>query len=264
LLKKLHGLLKYLTNISKYLINLKNLKSNWGQLLLLLIPIILTVPPLLKYISESTFRIFVVVILFIISWSHNINNLVNCEDIKNETEKLDRDVEYLTSTLESVPEKVVKTVFNYLGFSYNERITIYRFENDSFVPVGRYSVNNNIKKSGRSSYPNNEGFIGKTWDNGSVHIEGLPDPSKAKRGYLTQVTSECNIEQDTIENISMKSRSYYCRNLLENNDPIAVIVFESLSEKLPVLISDIDKLIEGPFGQLLVNVIKTNLPLARE
>lgn len=62
----------------------------------------------------------------------------------------------------------------------------------------------------------------------------------------------------------MKSRAYYCRNLLENGEPIAVIVFESLSEQLPALVSDIDKLIEGSFGQLLVNVIKTNLPLARE
>ncbi|MBN3553317.1 hypothetical protein JYA63_03500 [Fictibacillus nanhaiensis] len=117
---KIKRVYENLTKIIVYLFNIKNLRSNWGQLLLLLIPIILTIPPLLATISDSVFGIVGVVVLFIMGWSHNLNNIMNCEEYKNDAEKLDRDVEHLISTLESVPEKVVKAFYNKLDFTYNE------------------------------------------------------------------------------------------------------------------------------------------------
>jgi hypothetical protein len=218
----------------------------------------------LQYISERSYLILAVLILFVFGWSHNLNNLANANKFKTNAETLDMQREYLTSMLESVPEKVVKTIFMELDFTYNERITIYRFENELFVPVGRYSINPTIKKYGRNNYPNSEGFIGKTWNNGHIHIEDLPDPTRAKRSYVTQVVSLCDISESILDKLSMKSRAYYCRNLLENSEPIAVVVFESLSPNLPKSPTEIDKLIESSLGQLLVNVIKTNLPLAKE
>jgi hypothetical protein len=248
----------------KYLLNTKNLKSNWGQIILLLIPIILTIPPLLKFISERWYLIISVLVIFIVGWLHVINNLADQQALKDEKNTLSADKEHLINTLESVPEKVIKSVFNYLNFSYTERITIYRFNETCFVPVGRYSLNIDFKKYGRREYSKDQGFIGKTWKNGAIHINALPDPDKSKKGYLNKVMAECNIEQRTVEALSMKSRTYYCRNLLSNEEPVAVIVFESIEASLPALIEDIEKLLEGALGQLLVNVIRTNLPLGRE
>lgn len=243
---------------------MKNLKTSWGQLLLLLIPIILTIPPLLDFISEHVILIIITIIIFIISWIHTVNNSVDFHALRVEANNLSENNEHLINNLESVPVKVVKSVFNHLNFKYSERITIYRFDENCFVPVGRYSINPEFKNYGRKSYPKDQGFIGYTWKNGAVHFDGLPDPVKSKKRYIKDIIAKCNMEEDIIEALSMKSRAYYCRNLLYNHEPIAVIVFESIEDNLPVSTKDIDLLLEGVFGQLLVSVIRINLPLGRE
>jgi len=256
-------LLQFFKRIAAYILRWENMVNNWGQYLLYLIPILLTIPPITRLLSSIYFVILVIIVSLVAS-AHATDRLSKYKSLEEEKNKLSAEREHLSMDLEGIPIKVIKSIYNYLNFSYKDRITIYRFNDLYFVPVGRFSINQNLRKYGRKQYPKDQGFIGKSWNEGAFFIEDLPDPERARQKYLSRVTSECNIDLNTLESIGMKSRAYYCKNLLYNGDPIAVIVFESTDSKLPASKEQIDTLLDGPIGDLLVEVIKLNLPLGRE
>ena len=66
-----------------------------------------------------------------------------------------------------------------------------------------------------------------------------------------------------IKEIRMKSRSYYCENITSEMKPIAVIVFETKSEKFPVELAKIKEILESPIGKILKDSIEKNLPVGR-
>lgn len=221
-------------------------------------------PLLPEFIAKSWKNVAFFIIFMIICV---IVSLKVPEDLLKKTkeiEKMEHKINSLTLFLQSTPERVIYSIFNYLDFGYNERITVYRYADSHFVPVGRYAKNTEFKKGGRKRYPHSEGFIGIAWRSGHCTIEGLPDPEKQYKTYIKEVTTKCNIVESTISEMQMKSRSYYCLNLDSlHGDPIAVIVFESTDAKLPKKTEEIKHLLDSSFGHLIVDVINMNLPPGR-
>lgn len=186
----------------------------------------------------------------------------NKEEIIRDNYFLKERISHVSNTLESMPIDFIKILYQYWEFKYQDRITIYRYEKDNFVQVGRHSINVELRRNGRSKYPKDEGFISKAWENGTFYIENLPDYNKEPDKYLDETVKVQKINKGTIRKISMKSRSYYCKNLTnQKNDPIAVIVIESKLPELPVCSEKMEEDLEGVLGQYLVKSIEMNLPI---
>lgn len=257
---------RHVLELIKFLFKIKNLKYYIGNILIVIIPILLILwPNLISFITYNliTTGVFILALIICVIFSlHMSQDLMS--KIENVRE-LEHKISNLTAFLETTPERVIKSIFNYLEFGYEERITVYRYADSHFIPIGRYAKNIEYKKGGRDKYPYNEGFIGIAWQTGELIIENLPDPNKQFKGYIKQVQSKCTIDEKTVEEMRMKSRSYYCLNL-ENlsRDAIAVIVFESTNSELPKRTSEIKHLLNSSFGLLIVEIINMNLPGRRD
>ncbi len=70
-----------------------------------------------------------------------------------------------------------------LGFTDNERISVYRCQDDTFVMLARFSLSPKWTEPGRTAYPANEGLIARAWVNGSACQDDLPDPATKKAEY---------------------------------------------------------------------------------
>ncbi|KQX69214.1 hypothetical protein [Paenibacillus sp. Root444D2] len=254
LFRRITGALGYLLNFKK------NIRDTWGQLLTLLIPLALSIPYFQGIIVSKLYYLVPAIAVFLIGYIHSVSKQATISDLTEEHEDAIEQRDSLRNELEAIPERIIKSLFYLFNFTYSERITIYRFNESEFVPVGRYARNAEFKKNGRQSYPKHEGFIGLAWINGDSISSELPDPNRAKQGYVNMVKNQCSIDDMTISNMQMKSRSYYCKNL-DNSDgePVAVIVFESINPQLPTDVEEIKKILNGSIGQLLTNTIRVNL-----
>lgn len=257
--------LNRIKSIITFLLNLKNIKYYFSQIIIILVPILFVIfPNWASYVKNNwlTITSFIAFMSLCVYFSVD-TSLKLVEKIETIREIEHKNIS-LTTFLQTTPERVIKSIFNYLDFGYTERISVYRYEDSHFIRIGRYSKNAEYKKSGRERYPFDEGFIGLAWQQGEYFKDELPDPNRKLKGYINEVQGICNIEEETIINMRMKSRSYFCINLDDlSGDPIAVIVFESTNEKLPIEISEIKHLLESSFGHLIVEVINMSIPPGR-
>jgi hypothetical protein len=118
-----------------------------------------------------------------------------------------------------------------IGLKNEDRITVYKNSQDSFVTIGRYSPNPKYQSFHRKSIPITEGFIAKALEREEVFIDSLPECSKPKqiKNYHSAVSCLCDITEDALSSLNMKSRTYYCKAL---TDPTgmnrkAIVVIES-------------------------------------
>lgn len=238
----------------------KNLKEYWSQIPVILIPTSLSMFSDFNKWVIARWWVWLPTLLFIIFCIiHIFSKNESRNKLKLEVDKLKENENVLVSTLESIPDRIITSTFNFLNFGYSERITLYRYENSQFVTVSRYAKNPNYKKGGRKSYTYSEGFISNSWNSGEFIIDNLPDPKRKSREYISTVRKHCNISEQTIKEIRMKSRCYYCRNLdSPNGDPIAVIVFESTEPQFPVSTHEIDKLLTSSIGNLISSIVSIN------
>jgi hypothetical protein len=110
------------------------------------------------------------------------------------------------------------------------RVSVYKFENDAFKLLGRYSNNPIYSKKGRDSYPSNEGFIALGWANEVFEIYNIPAWSKTGTEYKSAIKELCNISDKTLKSLKMKSCSFFIYRL-DNEDsrpPLGIVVVEQL------------------------------------
>ena len=243
---------------------LKNWKNNWGSLFIIIIPVLFTFPLFQDFINRHWLIPTIGVSLILFGWIQSNYHIENTDNLYLEIDLLNERNNHLTNTLEGIPIEIVRQLYNHWKFGYSDRISIYRYEGENFVQVGRYSKNIALRKDGRRKYPTNEGFIGKALHNGEFHIDRLPDYDEEPDKYINDVIKKAKINKGTIRNISMKSRSFFCKNLTNQvGDPIAVVVIESLKGELPVSRNKLKEDLEGTLGQVLVTVIELNLPIGK-
>lgn len=257
--------IRKIKSIFLFILNIKNFRYYIGNILIVIIPTLFVIyPDLARFISYNWITITIFVLVMVLSVIFSLNTSYELVEKVGTIHELKHKNSNITSFLQTTPERVIKSIFNYLKFSYNERITVYTYSNSYFTSIGRYAKNPVYKKGGRKKYPYSEGFIGLAWQKGEFKIENLSDPIKKARGYINDVRGICNIEETTINDMNMKSRSYYCINLdNRNGDPIAVIVFESTDEVLPINIDEIKYLLKSSFGHLIVDMINMSNPNRR-
>lgn len=126
----------------------------------------------------------------------------------------------------------IKLIVKNLGFTHQERISVYKVYNDGFKLIGRSSINPNLMEKGRSKYPITDGFIGKGWAEGEYFINNLPDPNARNGNTYYQAVNRINpIERSVVDNMNMKSRTYFVYRINGfDSTPKAILVFESERE----------------------------------
>ncbi|MGR6896977.1 hypothetical protein [Rummeliibacillus sp. BSL5] len=251
-------------------LSFKNWKTEWGNLFLLLIPIGLAIPKFNKLIVGKWYWLLLTIIIFCVCWIQSNYSKEKMSSLKLSNSKLNSQldsikntVESLNNTIEATPEMIIKYINFSLELTYQDRISIYRYNiaNELFIPIGRYSKNPVYTKKGRDTYSKDNGYISKAWMNGTFYVDKIPSFERTPKRYLDYVTKQTGMERSILENISMKSRCYFCKNLTHNDRAIAVIVIETTNEKLNHDELHLSEFLEGPFGQLLVESIENNLPL---
>lgn len=127
----------------------------------------------------------------------------------------------------------LRVIFKQFVGQPKTRVSIYKFEDNHFKLIGRYSKTPNFNTKGREKYNSTEGFIATGWDNGEHAEYGLPLYEQGSAEYIKQITAKCNIPKRTIKRMNMKSSSFYVKTV-ENEEGdsrvhLGIIVFEKIS-----------------------------------
>lgn len=161
-------------------------------------------------------------------------------DLKNDNIKISNEKSNLENEIESLLIDTKEIFDSYLGFmskslqlDHNHRVSVYKHSIDKFMIIGRYSDNPKFKKINRNQYPENEGFISIAWEKGEFMVDDLPDPQKESEKYLEQIKSMCDISDEVLSRIKMKSQSFYIKTLYghDSMQPKAVLVIEGIGQK---------------------------------
>jgi hypothetical protein len=120
-------------------------------------------------------------------------------------------------------------LYEALGFTDDERISVYKHDGRAFVVLGRYTKHPEYRQRGRPFYADDEGCIGQAWRHDEAFVDDLPDPEEAPGAYFDRLAREYGIARRTAAGLRMKSRSYAAFAL---DDPagfqrIGIIVLES-------------------------------------
>ncbi len=119
------------------------------------------------------------------------------------------------------------------GHLSNERVSLFRWEGDHFILVGRRSPRPAFDRSpGRESYPASEGCLGRAWDDGTAEEQSLPDPGlddTPRRRWLQTQSRRWAVPETTAAGFTMRSQSYAAFRVesLDRQRSLGVIVFES-------------------------------------
>lgn len=111
--------------------------------------------------------------------------------------------------------------------SDNSRISLYIHDEacSSFVPCGRYSTNPELRKPGRTSYPDDQGCIARGWQLGWYFDSSFPNHPYSHCKYCL---TNYKIPEEIHKNIKMLSRLIAVKRIDDlGSNPLAVIVVES-------------------------------------
>jgi hypothetical protein len=209
---------------------------------------------------------FICVIAAIVFGLWGLNHSQNIKHLeKDNHEKGNKIIDLETALTDSIRE--MNDLFNSyltlmvknLNFGHTERISVYKVFENQFVLIGRASDNPILIPMRRNSYPINEGFIGKGWAEGEYFIDNLPDPALRNGDtYYNQVNAIRPIGRPIVDNIRMKSRTYFIYRINGyNGQPIAVLVIESLNQNGFVKDDIVGKL-DGVKQPLIMFIEKNN------
>jgi hypothetical protein len=241
------------------------LKESWATVIVILFPILVGIDAIKDFLDKDFLRWLIGILLFLGANWKAMKNFHSKKELMDTISSLENTNSMLISNLESVPVDMIKILAQYFKLGNNVRVTLYRVrENDTFIPVARYSESPIYRKFGRREYSVDSGYIGQCWLEGEVVKEKLPDYEKNSTRYIEQACRG-GLKEEEVKALQMKSRSFYCKRLHFNGDaPIAVIVIESMDTTLPTNLNDIKKFLEGPFGKVLIDTVQKNTPIGQE
>lgn len=225
-----------------------------------------------------------IIYLILYYFNYRIKNKKNkkIKDLEQELIKIHQDLDSKIQELEKVKKayndafefELIK-IYDKLGFGNCERISIYKVERNNCKVVSRHSVRPQFRSYNKDKiYPLNKGFIGKAWEDNSneFFITNLPNYKENPNKYITKCIKLCDIDEDTIKQLSMKCRSYYCKVLRNSDetDNIAIIVFESLNKNrftkgdIDSILKEENKSLATFIQNIVFEVRKSNTDLSKE
>ena len=151
--------------------------------------------------------------------------------IKKQKEKL-TNYKLLRQNIDLIFKEHLKSIAKSLGFSHNERISLYIIDEDKFVRCARFSQNPKYSQPGRATYPLNEGVIGEAWNNGFEFFARFPDAQKNKNAYIEKTNNKYRISRDDVASFSMFPRlilGYRISNH-DKSEHNAIIIVESTNK----------------------------------
>lgn len=163
--------------------------------------------------------------------------------LKEEKGKIELKVQSLENQISKINNNSIDLVETYLAnlsdkikLGCDGRITLYKFINNEFYILGRFSENPELKKRSRVSYKQ-EGLIFKAWKEGKFFItKGIPSPTTVRGAFNQKYYKALNkiapIDKNTVISMSMKSRSFYLKALKDSTKTknTSIIVIENLQE----------------------------------
>lgn len=210
-----------------------------------------------KIHSNTLGGIFLILIIFSCIWHivKQVSNSKTIEKIENDknnkidlliTEKksLDIKIQHLENQISKINNNSIEIVEIHLAYLFekmklgsNERISLYKLIKDEFYVLGRYSSNPELRKRSRSFYKK-EGLIFKAWQEIKFFKNtGIPvaegKRTKFRNNYYKIINSLAQIEEETVWNMKMKSRSFYIKAFkdLMSLEQTSIIVIESKDDK---------------------------------
>lgn len=255
---------KFLKIGKKFIIFAKGIKQKPSSVLLLLLTIILSLPDFQSWTESNHFLYitFLVVLSTVFLWDiYGQGDII--DKLEQKKEGLQQKNEIMMQSLDSLPTDFLELVFKELSFNKADRISLYTHRNDRFVIAARHAKIKSLRTKGRDSYPENEGYIGKAWNDIKNNEDyffkcDLPDFKADEKEYIKKVASETSLSEDKIKAISMHSRCYYVKVIRKYSEPIGVIVLESLNSRFTLNKKDITKILNGMSGQHLTALIDVN------
>lgn len=130
----------------------------------------------------------------------------------------------------SIFSSYLKTIFDDLKMTAEERVSLYKLDLDKFTCIGRYSDNEIYREKTHRLYPKNQGCIGQAWRTGAHEISNSPSFAEDEEGWYKYHCQTYDFSRSELLNIKMKSSSFQGIRLKDsqNDETIAVIVFESI------------------------------------
>ncbi|UJH92721.1 hypothetical protein LZ575_09825 [Antarcticibacterium sp. 1MA-6-2] len=115
---------------------------------------------------------------------------------------------------------------------------MYKFQNDKFYIIGRYSSNPVLKDIRRTNYDSDQGLIAKAWQKGEFFLNsGVPDyghKARTKKNVHDFFNRISKIDKEVLEEMTMKSKSFYLKAFMDSKgfQRTSIIVIESEKIKL--------------------------------
>lgn len=185
----------------------------------------------------------------------------NQDDLNLKIQQLESQLSKINSNSIEMVEINLAYLYEKMKLNNNARITLYKFINDEFFILGRYSGNLELKKRGRNSYKK-EGLIFKAWQEGVFFkVQGIPMPDskrqKFRKGYYKVLNDIARIDEETVWNMKMKSRSFYLKTFrdISGLENASIIVIESLEENA-FQENDINSVLNGDEQKRLVTFVE--------
>lgn len=145
-----------------------------------------------------------------------------------------------------------------------DRVSIYYEDKGDLYILARYSKNPKLTKIHKQKFPLDKGIISKAWEDGFCEYT-LPEYEENQSEYMGKCCNEFGYNEDEIKNLTMKSSSYYAKAIIDADDHIGIIVFESYntsiideSEK-----DSVSKFLESS-SSLLANLIRNAREFERQ
>jgi hypothetical protein len=169
-------------------------------------------------------------IAIVVSAKRNLHNRTVQAEIDKNT-KLEGAIQLYKKEYYDLCSNNILHLFNSFYTSGGERISIYKHQGDHFTLLGRYAKNHAHNKNKGYEYKENEGLIGRGWNEGEVLVTGAPKWVNKGTEYKKFMKERCQITDKRLNAINMHSRSIYVKTLDDPNtaaSPDGIIVFESL------------------------------------
>ncbi len=140
----------------------------------------------------------------------------------------------------------------------NGRVSLYKHDGNSFMLLGRAVDNPVYNKRGLEIYSDTEGFIAKGWQQGTFEVHGIPKwTGKIGTEYRNFMKEKCEITDERLKNLTMKSRAFYVYRFNSPNaqNPYGIIVFEKLNDT-QIQTATIDAIFAS-HGSQIVSLLKS-------
>ncbi len=175
------------------------------------------------------FGLVMVVAVFIGAYRNKRNFEIN--DLIEKNKNLQNNIELYSEEYYKLCSSTILFLLDDFFTTGGERVSIYKHQGNHFTLLGRYSPNPQYNRRTTYSYKDNEGLIGKAWDEGEATLEGAPKYVQNGTAYKKFMKERCTVTDKRLKKITMKSQSFYIKTLDDRNtaeNPDGIIVFESM------------------------------------